>query len=275
MPVTLLLVEGELDVELLSPILQPGPAVERGGSKGSLAPKTRDRREEKRIHACYLRDRDFDYEPPADTSAPSIDKYFKKDDEPEEAVLGWRWCRHEIESYLLDPPLVAAATGWPIAQFTSALVNAGQHIAEYTACRWELGQIRHYLAEVKLVNSRPQPKDNEFWLPADITLDTNARAIFTLLSDWRRDTSVPDETDIREACQSRAKRLAGLTTTDEVLCWHGAKDLLAALEGSIRQRLRIAPASLRIRLRDWVRDHPEDAIQLFPEWLALRSALAR
>lgn len=271
MPVTVLLVEGQLDSQILSRILQPGPNIEPGGSRGSLAPQARERRRDKRVNACYIRDRDFDYEPPEDRSRPDVDRY--SGDPAKGEVLGWRWCRHEIESYLLEPRIVANATRWAVAEFTSTLIDAGRRIAEYTAVRWSLGLARKRLADVRHIKTRPQPEDRDIWLPADLSLDTNVEAAAVLLEEWRRRTSVPDETAIREDCRVRAGQLAGLGVAEEVLTWHSGKDLFAALREPLRQRLGIEPETLRIRLRDWFRDDPEDAIQLLPEWVALHRAL--
>ncbi len=95
MLVTLLLVEGELDSQLLTPVLSGRPAVEATkGSKNALPPRTRNERNKGVAGVYYLRDRDFDYEPPEDSTLPVIDNVDHRN-----TIFGWRWCRHEIEIY--------------------------------------------------------------------------------------------------------------------------------------------------------------------------------
>jgi hypothetical protein len=65
-----LLLEGKLDEKCLTPIFAGKPIVERGGSKYSLKPEARRREIEKKEPYFFLRNRDFDYDPPEDTSQP-------------------------------------------------------------------------------------------------------------------------------------------------------------------------------------------------------------
>jgi len=110
MPVNKLLVEGELDQQLLSAVCKGDPFVEAAlASKNALAPRVRDERRKGLQGVFYLRDRDYDTEPPTDITSPS------KDD----GDLGWRWCRHSIENYMLDPLIVCPTLG--IAQVTYLL----------------------------------------------------------------------------------------------------------------------------------------------------------
>src|SRR5690242_15433111 len=103
MPVATLFVEGELDEQLLRPILSGNPVVERGGSKGSLFPQAMAESKRRGVDVRYLRDRDFDFEAPLDRSHPSIDRNHQN------RTVGWRWSRHSVENYLIDPDVVVAA----------------------------------------------------------------------------------------------------------------------------------------------------------------------
>src|SRR5687768_10597823 len=100
MPITKLFIEGNLESEVLNPLLQGSPALQQGGSKDSLKPRARADRHENNVEAGYLRDRDFDFDPPDDTSKPTIDC------EEAGVAIGWRWTRHETENYLIEPALV-------------------------------------------------------------------------------------------------------------------------------------------------------------------------
>jgi hypothetical protein len=94
MPVSRLLVEGKLDIEILAALFGGRPPVDIGGSKQSLAPRVRNERQGGNANVYYLRDRDFDYDPADDLSQPVVDRTHAG------IVLGWRWCRHEMENYL-------------------------------------------------------------------------------------------------------------------------------------------------------------------------------
>src|SRR4051812_8814612 len=122
MPVTTLFVEGKLEVMLFGKVLAGVCQVSaQHGNKGSLAPRTRDARRQG-IQAAYVRDRDFDFEPPIppDHGQPTVDK------RDGGGVLGWRWCRHSLESYLLDPAIVEAATNWPRGDYEARLLSAAK-----------------------------------------------------------------------------------------------------------------------------------------------------
>ena len=110
MPIAKLFVEGKLDSEVLAPVLGGSPTVQQGGNKHALKPRARIEHCENRIAAGYLRDRDFDFDPPANLSNPTVD--YMEGGVP----IGWRWCRHEIENYLLEPAIIHAATTIPICR---------------------------------------------------------------------------------------------------------------------------------------------------------------
>ncbi len=63
-------------------------------------------------------------------------------------------------------------------------------------------------------------------------------------------------------------------TTSEVLIWYSGKDLLAALAPLIATRPEDNPKAFLRQLSRWVRDRPQEAVALFPEWQALLAALA-
>lgn len=99
MPIAKLFIEGYLEAEVLNPILHGDPVLQQGGSKYSLKPRARAERKENKVIAGHLRDRDFDFDPPADTSKPTVGG------EDNNGPFGWRWCRHEIENYLIEPAI--------------------------------------------------------------------------------------------------------------------------------------------------------------------------
>ena len=274
MPVSVLLVEGKLDAEVLNPVLGLLPVrltLERGGSKSSLKPKARDRRQgPASVVACYLRDRDFDFDPPPSTAQPIVDSPWETN-----AVLGWRWCRHELESYLLEPRLVEAATGWNAADYSRELLSAAQRLQPYTAARWAVGIARRSLPPFTELPTRPVELANEIQLPPDCSQSACFSWVKQHVAGFRQQVEATlEDTALQASLAERVQRLSSLTTTDEVLVWYSGKDLLAALSPLIATRPEANPKAFRRQLSRWVQDRPQEAAALFPEWQALLTALA-
>jgi hypothetical protein len=263
MPVAVLLVEGELDEQVLFAWKPPGLLLERGGGKSSLRPMARDRRN-KVAKTYYLRDRDFDFDPPAELAMPTL----------EMGGLGWRWCRHEMESYLLEPRLVEQATGWGEPEYTSALQTAAQKIHYYTAARWAVGIARRTLPPFRELPTRPGSLSNEIKLPPDCSE--------TVCDGWAQEqarlfldqvTPVLGSDAIAATLAEKKQRLRSLSQPQELLLWHAGKDLLAALAPAMPGRFKNHPTIFVRELRDWVRANPELALDLFPEWRAFVALL--
>jgi hypothetical protein len=272
-PVAVLLVEGDLDAEVLTPLLVSPPlrvAVVKGGPKGSLPPKARDERR-KQVRACYLRDRDFDFDPPPDLTRPTLDRRVDAQGE----ALGWRWCRHELESYLLEPRLVAQATGWDEAAYSTELLRAAQHIQSYTAARWAVGIARRSLPPISDLSTRPEDLQNEIKLPADCSETACFGWAQRTIETFRLQAEPAlSNSTVATSLAERSRHLKTLTRTEDVLLWYSGKDLLAALTPTITQRPEHNPVVFRRRLRDWVRNNPAEAVALFPEWRALLDQLS-
>ena len=62
--------------------------------------------------------------PPSDLSKPTVDA------EDGNTPIGWRWCRHELENYLIEPLLVSEATGWPISEIDDAICGFGHRFGQ-------------------------------------------------------------------------------------------------------------------------------------------------
>ncbi len=168
MPVSRLLVEGKLDIEILAALFGGRPPVDIGGSKQSLAPRVRNERQGGNANVYYLRDRDFDYDPPDDLSQPVVDRTHAG------IVLGWRWCRHEMENYLIDPEVVIAATNWERPIYEATLVNVAQHIRYYQIARWVVGTARRSSPPHYELYTKPDDlQDHDFRLPRDLSESTS------------------------------------------------------------------------------------------------------
>ena len=160
MPIAKLFVEGALEVQVLNPILLGNPVIQQGGSKNALKARAGTERRENQYAAGYLRDRDFDYDPPADLTRPTLDSTFADTGIP----LGWRWCRHELENYLIDPAVVSEAMQWSLPDVKEALRQAANTIRNYEAARWAIGIARQSLPPHYELRTRPDGL-NEIALP--------------------------------------------------------------------------------------------------------------
>lgn len=268
MPVSELLVEGELDATLLNAVLRGKPAVRSGGSKNALKPKVvEDRRRNKLSTASYIRDRDFDIDPPAVRVQPQVHERDAKGQ-----VLGWFWCRHEMENYLLEPGLVARALNEDVGLYLSRLLIVACQIIAYQAARAAIGVVRRSLPPSYELRTRPvEFKDDALVLPGDLSAET--------LSAWACDQAdrfrariCPqlEPKAIMEEVERRTKLLARAQqeSPTEILVWFAGKDLLAGLARPewLAPRRLVNAGEMRARLRNWVRDNPDEALDLLPEW---------
>lgn len=272
MPVSTLYVEGSLDVSLMSSVTstlaEGAPVISSGGSKGSLAPKVAEARK-KQIEACYLRDRDFDTDPPVDLSAPTVDRVSQG------TVLGWRWCRHEIENYLLEPDLVARATGWRRVDFERSLLHAARSLRYYTAARWAVGTARRALPPLYELCTRPPDLTNEIKVPQDLSeqasRDWASRHVGEFREKVQRELA---DTMIASTFERCLPRMDAAVEPGAVLLWHAGKDLLAALEPEIVRNKLGNPVVFRNAIRDWIIAHPAQALAMLPEWAAFLRLLS-
>lgn len=269
MPIARLFVEGSLDVQVLSPILQGNPLLQQGGSKNSLKPRAGTERRENRVAAGYLRDRDFDYDPPSDLSRPTVDSL-------EAGVpFGWRWCRHEVENYLLDPAVVCEATTWPRADVEEALHRAATKIRDYEAARWTIGIARRALPPHYELKTRPDGLP-EIGLPTALDVAAVSAWAQNAIENHRRAISIATEPSAVEASLTTlSARFDDGFVTDvaKVLLGFSGKDLLAALSDWLITKGFANPGAFRALLRDWINGNAQRALVLLPEWDGMIQAM--
>lgn len=268
MPVDVLIVEGNLDSEILAAVFQGAPVVRRGGSKNSLKPQARYEREHNNVAAGYLRDRDFDYEPPDDCNAAVVDSEFKN------SPLGWRWSRHEIESYLLDPMIVERAIDIAAQEWAEAIVAVASRIRWYQIARWTVGQLRRNLPPQFELETRPAGL-NELQLPPTTEeLYSREWCLTSILEFAGRIEENMSADNVEAALGHRSTLLSEghLSDVARVLIWCSGKDLLAGLSDDVLRHTGFSNSGeLRAALRDWVRDNAEEAVGFLPEWQDLIS----
>ncbi len=248
MSVSALFVEGNLDSEILTAVLRGRPLVRRGGSKNSLKPQARYERDNNHVMAGYLRDRDFDYEPSNDLESPVVDA-----NAADKSVLGWRWVRHEIENYLIDPAIVEASTGIPALRWSGHLTECAIRIRWYQIARWVVGEVRRSIPPNHKLETRP-PKLGELRLPDCIDQRTTR--------DWceesirafaARVASNMSEEHVGSRIEFRSSLLTEhfLSESANALVWCSGKDLFAALPRETLVEVGCKNAgALRAHLRD-------------------------
>jgi len=264
MPVSQLLVEGNLDAEVLDPIIGAGITVTNAHGKGALSPRTRDDWKKGLRGTRYIRDRDFDFEPPSDLSAPTPDKL--EDNEP----LGWRWCRHSIENYLIDPALVETAIGWPKVEYEPELLRVALSIRHYQIARWVVGTVRRGLPPHYLLSTSPDDcPSGEIGIPADLSEQSSLawerghlQGYFSHLST----SFAPTEITCLEAKFTAQLSIEVMSRVEGLLVWCSGKDLLAGMATTLQARGYNSPKTFINALRDWVREKPEQATNALPEW---------
>jgi len=268
-PVAKLFVEGNLESEVLNPVLQGNPALQRGGSKNSLRPRAITERRENKVAAGYLRDRDFDFDPPPDLAKPTVDS------EENGVAFGWRWCRHEIENYLIDPAVICEATGWAGDDVEEALRQAASKIRDYEAARWTVGVARRALPPHYELRTRPNGL-NEFALPAALDAATvNAWASENIESHRERIKTATNPASVEGLLKRYSVQFddAFVCDSSSVLLWFSGKDMLAGMADWLLGKAVPNPGAFRASLRDWIIDNPARALELLPEWQQLIDVL--
>lgn len=269
MPVDKLYVEGKLDNEIYTPLFSDAILIVRGVGKHSIRSQAKNDRDSQ-IRAGYLRDRDFDFDPPQDMDVPTVDI------SDASGAWGWRLNRHEIESYLLDPRIVNAKFGIPVESWQTTICEAAKRIRWYQIARWTVGYARSKLPP----NYKLQTQSDdvgEMRLPEDLSesasLDwcrATIRKFFVMIESCLSDNAVGNQIDTRSGLFAEAM----LDDHQDVFRWCSGKDLFAALSAADLQITRAqSPQSLCNILRDWVREHPDQFLRTFPELVALKQQM--
>jgi hypothetical protein len=263
-PIAKLFVEGKLEVQILTPILLGNPVLQQGGSKHSLKPRagTERREKENKVDAGYLRDRDFDFDPPEDLSKPTVDGTYNG------IPFGWRWCRHEIENYLIDPVLVSEAMASSIPDVEEALRQAAAKIRSYEAARWTVGIVRRALPPHYELKTRPDGLNDIDLPPALEPVAVNAWASESIEGHRMPMVATTDPGAVRASLAVFAARFDDAFVADvaKVLLWFSGKDLMAGMADWLITQAVANPGAFRALLRDWIIANPMRAIELLPEW---------
>ena len=188
--------------------------------------------------------------------------------------LGWRVNRHEIENYLIDPRVVSSTFGIEVVAWETVLSEAATKICHYQIARWTIGFVRSNLPPNYLLNTKPDDVD-DLRLPADLSEAVSLQWCKDAIKGFRNqiDPHLAGAAIEAEITRRRGSfNVASLQSIEHVLAWCSGKDLFAAVDLSVTgdDRLR-GPTDLCNRLRDWVRDNPDQFLAYYPELLDLRT----
>jgi len=266
-----LFVEGELDGNLLNPIMVSGWTVEHSGGVGKYElPQKTKWHNIASPHAkhIYLRDRDFDFEP---DPLPDVGPFEMKD------KFGYYWKRHEIENYILEPSIVEKATEVNIGDYQNALLESGRKIRYYQAARWAVGLTRIELPRSYDLRTHPTEIDpSKFALPVALDSDSN--------KDWACKKCQEFGTNIGAClnrtliCEKFDKKTAlfsdkSFISIENILIWFSGKDLLAGLKEWLDKNKQGTPKELLNKIRDWMIFHNDQVLEILPEWKRLQDIL--
>lgn len=233
-----------------------------------MRPRVAEERK-KLIESSYLRDRDFDNDPPADLHAPTVDRISGG------VVQGWRWCRHEIENYLLEPEIVARATGWERGDFARSLLAAARALRHYTAARWTVGTARRSLPPLHELATRPDTLTNAIKVPGDLSELASRRWVTEHIGAFRGKIQLPlSDVTLSATYERWVRQLVLAAAPSDVLLWNSGKDLIAVLEPEIVRLPRMNSVLFCNAIRDWITANPQQALGVLPEWSALLGSLA-
>lgn len=272
MPVARLFVEGKLDAEILGVVCNGSPEVQRRGTKTSIKPDCRNYRQDNRVNAVYIRDRDFDFEPPEQPDTP-----FEDARDTEGRVFGWRWSRHEIENYMLDPLLLAEVFPGADVDWESELQAAANHLLWYQAARWTIGQIRSRIPRTYKLNTRPHNLD-DYRLPSDVSEQCCQRWCLESIAEFFGNISaVLNETNVADQLEAYERRLKECVDQPrEILRWWSGKDLFAQLPDHVfKSTGTLNSKTLLNTIRDWMRSDGEIVCSILLEFDKLRKNLRR
>jgi hypothetical protein len=258
MAVNKLFVEGELDSEWLNVLLGGTPGIEIGGSKSELPHLVR---RDKNKYSWFLRD-------DSPGNEPTRMQNFRGND-----LRGYRWRRHELENYLIDPVLVEVALGVARPETEAAIQGAAEKVRNYEAARWVLGQTRAGLPHQGMLATR-YAGTGDYQLPGDLGE--------VGMCDWLKNQTAPireqtavllDEAATLHRFAEFQSKLDGLDVAG-VLVWYSGKDLLAAMIPFFESKIPSCkqPDDVLRKLADW-RGRPSSLEGLFPEWDMLKALL--
>ena len=219
--------------------------------------------------AC-LRDADLDGEWPREKEHPQ--PWVERIAGGRTVQLGWLWSRTEIENYLIDPAVVAAALGSKApepAQYQRILERAADRLSTYTAARVALSTSRIPIKSLKNKWGKPRGGDRHPF-PESLDRSSCRKHLKRIVRDCAQNV-VPTENQVIGRFNALRRDFAknGTRRSDYLHAYSG-KDLLIQINeelpsigfadfGGFREAILLGIASAH-----------QDTAQWVPEWAELR-----
>lgn len=276
MPVDVLLVEGRRDARILNALCGYRPAVDQrpSGGRPSLVQRVLHLRASLGTGVYALRDRDFDFVPPAGGYGIWTIRV-----DGDDVNVGFYWRAHEIENYLLSPFLLGAVLGtfdwWNTAAYEAELRRVAHDHRYHFAMRRTLARVRASgeLPHAAQLSDRPEVAG---WPDRPPTKQDCSEAIDEALREFVERTS--------RACDLTAARAAfehGAAAMDDPSWLAGdvhlrdlpGKDLAKALRPWVANRRGGREYDLCDAAERFILRCPEAALDLTPDFQSLLTAL--
>jgi len=265
-----LLVEGKTESQVINAIkasTNTNILIERKGSKDTLPTEVMYERSSKKRNDIYLlRDRDFDFDVSEGIFTPQ--PLMKNG-----TLLGWHWCRHEMENYLLEPELVCKAIPHlKIEDYLEALTSTAEKIRFYVSARWTIGYAKRKTHIPPYYSLRTKPElRGEFSLPDNLEEEA--------VQLWMREEASTFYEKINKVLSVSSLNEKYLYYK-EYLSIEKCKDIPSVLHNFPGKNLfaglttwlalyQLDPGKLKGYIINYVTKNPEEAVALIPEWQEL------
>lgn len=264
-----LYVEGKTDVEIINAIKAASDhsvLIEGKGPKDKLPQWVLNERTIQKREIYMLRDRDFDFDVPNGIHCPQPYSYSNEH-------VGWYWCRHEIENYLLEPALVCnAVPKLKQEDYIRALTSAAISIRYYIAARWTIGisKRKTHIPPYYSLRTKPESR-SEFKLPNDLGDLAAQQWMHQEAREFRNKVELVLGEQVLTEKYSFFKESFSLEKCSDIpwiLHTFPGKDLFAGLSSWLAEQ-KLDQGRLKGQIIHFVTRNPERAVSLFPEWREL------
>lgn len=259
------------DIRVLLNILSGACTVRPAGSKYGLDRQILFIKQENLLPSSIvaaLRDRDFDKDvsPPANSPRDWLARLNN-----ENIQVGWYWERKEIENYLIDPEVVSRALGPkapPIEDYRTALKEAAESIADYTAARIALSLSRQRLLPLNNCWGSAGGKKHPF---PDRLAESDCRAgITNIVREYEQAQIVREEDVLNSFEQLLSTCRIGGDRFQYFMVFFSGKDLLCGMRSALISWGLGEPFVFRERIVKGIENSAEEVSFWIPEWANLR-----
>ncbi|WP_169829369.1 hypothetical protein [Desulfatibacillum aliphaticivorans] len=188
-------------------------------------------------------------------------------------LLGWRWSRHSMENYMLEPGIICAALSQDLDVYRDALIQGGDAIKYYQAARWAIGKVRQSLPpSYKLQTGVDEKKDFLIPVKDELSRDKSNRWLIDQVQTFATQILPKlEQAAIVKSFDEYANLFEAqvINSHSSILTYFSGKDLMTALKPWWSPLKIQGPGDFRARIRDWMIANPESVLGFLPEWQVL------